>query len=108
MENHIPVKFGLEKIQESGKEFIELFTNGSLVVEIYKPNKTDAQQPHKKDEVYIIISGTGTFFNNGQRTSFNAGDFLFVKAGTEHRFEDFSDDFATWVIFYGPLGGEKG
>jgi hypothetical protein len=22
------------------------------------------------------------------------------------RFEDFSDDFATWVIFYGPPGGE--
>jgi hypothetical protein len=25
----------------------------------------------------------------------------------EHHFENFSDDFATWVIFYGPDGGEK-
>jgi hypothetical protein len=25
----------------------------------------------------------------------------------KHRFEGFSHDFATWVIFYGPLGGEK-
>jgi hypothetical protein len=24
-----------------------------------------------------------------------------------HRFEDFTDDFATWVIFYGPEGGER-
>ena len=31
---------------------------------------------------------------------------LFVKAGHEHRFENFTDDFATWVIFYGPDGGE--
>jgi hypothetical protein len=25
----------------------------------------------------------------------------------EHYFENFSDDFAVWVIFYGPDGGEK-
>jgi hypothetical protein len=24
----------------------------------------------------------------------------------EHRFENFSDDFGTWVFFYGPEGGE--
>ena len=24
-----------------------------------------------------------------------------------HRFEEFSDDFATWVMFYGPEGGER-
>jgi hypothetical protein len=24
----------------------------------------------------------------------------------EHRFEEFSDDLAVWVIFYGPEGGE--
>jgi hypothetical protein len=23
-----------------------------------------------------------------------------------HRFEDFTDDLAVWVIFYGPEGGE--
>ena len=27
-------------------------------------------------------------------------------AGEVHRFERFSDDFATWVFFYGPEGGE--
>jgi hypothetical protein len=25
----------------------------------------------------------------------------------EHRFEDPSDDFGTWVMFYGPEGGER-
>jgi len=36
---------------------------------------------------------------------FTAGDFLFVSAGVEHRFEEFSKDFKTWVIFFGPKGG---
>ena len=34
-----------------------------------------------------------------------AGDLLFVPAHVEHRFERFSDDFRTWVIFFGPQGG---
>jgi hypothetical protein len=29
-----------------------------------------------------------------------------VPAGHVHRFESFSDDFAVWVFFYGPSGGE--
>jgi hypothetical protein len=29
-----------------------------------------------------------------------------VKAGVEHRFEEFSKDLAVWVVFYGPDGGE--
>jgi uncharacterized RmlC-like cupin family protein len=38
---------------------------------------------------------------------FGPGDFLFVPAGIEHRFVNFTDDFSTWVIFYGPKGGES-
>ena len=29
-----------------------------------------------------------------------------VAAGAVHRFVDFSDDFQTWVVFWGPEGGE--
>jgi hypothetical protein len=25
-----------------------------------------------------------------------------------HKFVDFTSDFAVWVIFYGPEGGERG
>ena len=35
------------------------------------------------------------------------GRHLACPAHMEHRFENFSDDFATWVVFYGPLGGEQ-
>jgi hypothetical protein len=38
--------------------------------------------------------------------AFEAGDLLFVAAGTEHQFEDFGDDLAVWRVFYGPPGGE--
>jgi len=97
----------LEKLSKIDSKFLTVFQHGTLAIKVYKPEKVDLQKPHSRDEVYVVISGNGTFYLDGQRTSFYVGDFLFVKAGLEHRFEDFTDDFSTWVIFYGPEGGEK-
>ena len=36
----------------------------------------------------------------------DAGDVIFVEAGVPHRFEGYGEDFATWVVFWGPEGGE--
>lgn len=102
----ISEKEALEKLLDSKQLFLELFTHGTLSVEVYKPNEKDLQQPHEKDEVYLVISGKGDFYSSGKTVKFQKGDFLFVPAGIEHRFENFSDDFSTWVIFYGPKGGE--
>lgn len=91
---------------ESGERFALLFTHGTLEVEIYAPRGTDDQTPHTRDEVYIVMRGHGRFVNGFQTHDFCPGDVLFVPAGIEHRFEDFSEDLAVWVVFYGPEGGE--
>jgi quercetin dioxygenase-like cupin family protein len=89
----------LEK-HPDGKRFVTLLEHGRMYVEVYQPKKIDLQKPHDQDEIYVVISGSGTFFNSGERRPFAAGDLIFVPAGVEHRFEEFTDDFATWVIFY--------
>lgn len=104
---HIKSVEALSSLKQSSREFIELFQHGSLSVELYKPDTIDKQTPHTRDEVYVIISGSGMFLNGEITVEFQAGDFLFVPAGIEHRFINFTDDFSTWVIFYGPVGGEK-
>jgi len=90
-----------------GERFAEVLGHGSMEVEIYAPRNTDPQTPHTRDELYVVVSGTGKFINGPERHSFGPGDVLFVPAGVEHRFEDFSADLAVWVIFYGPEGGES-
>jgi mannose-6-phosphate isomerase-like protein (cupin superfamily) len=89
-----------------GKEFVRLLRHGTLEIEIYKPGGVDRQQPHSRDELYVVISGSGYFVKGDARHPFEAGEVLFVPAGMAHRFEEFTGDFATWVIFYGPDGGE--
>ena len=80
---------------------------GSMSVEVYAPKDEDLQQPHTQDELYFIHSGTGQLTINGQCFDATAGDAFFVATGVAHRFENFSNDFVTWVVFYGPQGGEK-
>lgn len=89
-----------------GERSVGLFEHGSLVVKLYAPRGHDPQTPHSRDEVYVVARGSGEFVCAGTRQAFGPNDLLFAAAGVEHRFENFSDDFAVWVMFYGPEGGE--
>lgn len=90
-----------------GKRFATVFQHGTLLVEIYAPRGVDPQKPHSRDEVYFVAAGNGEFVCGNNRQKFGPSDLLFVAAGVEHRFENFSEDLAVWVLFYGPEGGES-
>jgi mannose-6-phosphate isomerase-like protein (cupin superfamily) len=77
---------------------VALFEHGSLVTKLYAPREIDLQTPHSRDEIYVIIKGTGEFVCNSQRWKFAPGDFIFVPARAEHCFENFSDDFSVWFF----------
>src|SRR5258706_4632264 len=99
------LKEALSKLPNpEGKRFATVFEHGTLSVEIYAPRGEDLQQLHTRDEVYIVMQGSGEFINGGARHHFQTGDFLFAPAGVEHRFVNFTDDFPVWVIFYWHLG----
>lgn len=91
-----------------GRRSALLMAHGSMTLRYYAPRGADPQEPHDQDELYLVASGTGSFVNGEHRVRFRPGDVLFAAAGVVHRFEDFSDDFATWVVFWGPQGGEAG
>ena len=93
-------------IEQSEFPFTVMMKQGTMTIEYFAPKEVDTQPPHKQDEIYMIITGHSTFYRNGERISCKKNDVLFVPAGTDHHFENFSNDFAVWVIFYGPNGGE--
>ena len=89
-----------------GERYAVGFENGTMSLGYYAPIDSDPQQPHQRDEIYIVQSGTSEFILGDETLNLAAGDAVFVPAGVVHRFTDFSNDFGTWVIFWGPDGGE--
>lgn len=86
--------------------FAKVFEHGTLSVEIFSPKGIDDQQPHSRDEIYVIVSGSGEFVYGETREKVGPGDFIFVPAQLVHRFEHFTEDLVVWVMFFGPEGGE--
>lgn len=88
-----------------------LLERGTLKLYFYEPRGEDRQTPHDQDEVYVVMRGSGTFAigekeDSLDRFSVQTGDVIFAQAGALHRFENFTDDFGTFVIMYGAEGSE--
>ncbi len=98
---HISIDDAINLLSKEANKFVEVIAHDEMSVEYFAPEKIDVQLPHKKDELYIIASGNSSFYRNGETIQCKQGDVIFVPAKMEHRFLNFSDDFATWVIFYG-------
>ncbi len=107
MKNHFSVEEARKQLEkQSLKPYTTLLRHGTMSVEYFAPKDVDTQTPHAQDELYIIASGHSQFYRDGELVECKTGDVLFVPAGMEHSFRNFSNDFATWVIFYGATGGE--
>lgn len=91
----------------AGEPFVTAFGHGTMSVEVFAPRDNDVQQPHTQDELYFVMSGSAEFIREGRRSAVQLGDMLFVPAGQRHHFEGMSNDFITWVVFWGPQGGER-
>ena len=89
-----------------GEQFSICMRRGNWTLELYEPKNKDEQKPHKQDECYVVLEGTGVFVMGDERMRFGPGDMIFVPAGLPHRFEDFGERISVWVIFGGPEGGE--
>jgi mannose-6-phosphate isomerase-like protein (cupin superfamily) len=85
-----------------GRQSRLAFDDGQVELRHFAPKGQDTQSPHDRDELYIVISGTAQFRRKSETVRCAPGDVLFVAAHEEHRFLEFSSDFAVWVVFYGP------
>ena len=94
-----------------GRRSAEVMAHGTMTLRYYAPKGVDPQTPHDQDEIYIVQSGRGWVVSGAseatlERKAIGAGDAIFVAANHVHRFVDFTTDFAVWVAFWGPAGGE--
>jgi mannose-6-phosphate isomerase-like protein (cupin superfamily) len=80
----------------------EVFVDGDLEVRFAAEPTDGPQAPHEKDELYFIATGTARYRVEDRVTEVGPGDVCFCAAGVPHGFENNSDDFCVWVLFFGP------
>ena len=80
----------------------EVFVDGDLEVRFAVRPTNGPQVPHVRDELYFVAAGHGRYRVEDRVTEVGAGDVLFCAARVPHGFEDISNDFSVWVLFYGP------
>jgi len=71
----------------------------SAGVYVLAAGATDAQRPHREDEMYYVVRGRGRFRAGDQNTEISAGSILFVAAEVEHSFYDIAEELAMLVFF---------
>jgi mannose-6-phosphate isomerase-like protein (cupin superfamily) len=95
----------------AGTPSVTTLQHGTMALKVFRPSANpdgrDHQSPHTQDELYLVHGGSAVIVIGDQRFAAGVGDAFFVPAGKPHRFENFSNDFVTWVVFYGPQGGEE-
>jgi mannose-6-phosphate isomerase-like protein (cupin superfamily) len=90
----------------AGDHAVAVLRRGTLDVALSIPRVPIPQKPHAQDEIYVVVRGRGVLRHDGNRDAVRPGDLVFVAAAVEHQFDEVSDDFAVWRVFYGPDGGE--
>jgi mannose-6-phosphate isomerase-like protein (cupin superfamily) len=79
---------------------VELLKKGKVSLVFFAPRNTDYQTFHEEDEFYVIIRGKGDLIIGSDTFCCEVGDAFYVPAKTPHHFENFTEDFTTWSVFF--------
>jgi len=79
--------------------FIDVMNTSTMEVGIInlKKDQEDTQQPHVSDEIYYVISGSGTIEIDGIRNEVNPGKIIYIPKRIRHLFHAISNEL---VILY--------
>ena len=94
----------IEAQKQSGKLYLEFLRVPLLSVGVYvlPADSIDPQQPHNEDEVYYVISGTGSIQVGDEDRNIGPGSIIYVDAHREHRFHTITEDLELLVFFAPP------
>jgi quercetin dioxygenase-like cupin family protein len=88
----------------AGRAHLEFLRSGSLSVGLYvlRVGDVDRQEPHREDEIYVVMAGQSRFSAGDEVRNVNPGDTIFVAAGVPHHFHDIVDELHLLVVFAPP------
>ncbi|MEN8144847.1 MAG: cupin domain-containing protein [Gemmatimonadota bacterium] len=99
--------FGLQELSseraDSGRPYLPFLDVKSMSMGLYElgAGATDGQQPHARDEVYVVMSGRAVLSVAGEDTPVGPGSVVFVAALVDHRFHSIDEPLSVLVLFAG-------
>jgi len=91
------------RLEESGGGYEIVHESPGLEIGVYVlvAPEPDRQQPHKDDEVYIVLEGRGVLTIEGEAVEVAEGKAAFVPAGADHQFTGY-EGLSVLVVFARP------
>lgn len=80
--------------------FIDVINTSTMEVGIInlKKEQEDTQQPHISDEIYYVISGSGTIEIDGIKKEVNPGKIIYIPKRIRHSFHANSNELVVLYI----------
>lgn len=97
--SHVSTSELREQLEQEETDYLEVLSEDSVSVELARYPNPEEKTPHNTDELYYIISGSGTVHVGVDRYSVEAGDVVYVEQGLEHDFFDIDDPITALVVF---------
>jgi mannose-6-phosphate isomerase-like protein (cupin superfamily) len=85
---------------QGGYEIVHQSDGLELGVYVLVAPEPDRQQPHDRDEIYVVLSGRGTLQIADDTVALREGDAAFVPAGVDHQFTGY-EGLSVLVVFAG-------
>lgn len=97
--SHVSTSELATQLEQGDKSYLELLSEDSMRVELARYPNPEPKTPHKEDELYVILSGSGTAHVGSETYDVNEGDVVYVDRGVSHDFFDIEDEITAIVVF---------
>jgi len=101
---HVSTTELADRLEQNGTDYLEVLSEESMRVELARYPNPEPKTPHREDELYVVLSGSGMVHVGTETYGVEEGDVIYVEQGLEHDFFDIEDEITALVVF---TGGEE-
>jgi mannose-6-phosphate isomerase-like protein (cupin superfamily) len=98
---HVSTAELADRLEQDGTNYVEVLNEASMRVELARYPNPEPKTPHREDELYVVVSGSGTVHVGTETYDVEEGDVVYVEQGLEHDFVDIDDELTALVVFTG-------
>jgi mannose-1-phosphate guanylyltransferase len=100
--SHVQTAELRDQLERADSNHHELLSEGSLTVEVARyASGVPSENTHDEDELYYVVSGSGTLRVEDETYRVEPEDVVFVERGRKHGFVEVDEELTVLVVFGG-------